>query len=178
MSSTVKIVFHDLVIVVPHLFIALLQEDLGLFSVISFQVWKTATKFLLKLLTPRLNIPCSSSLPACSVCSSPQPRWWPLDGPRMSANHLTSCMWHVHIHKVVSMDFYCSSSDTPRYVWALSNVGQIQKLIYFFPRSLNKSVSILSILCSFVSLQRTGFEGLSVAGRVFLFNVIVKYLRV
>lgn len=50
--------------------------------------------------------------------------------------------------------------------------------ILFSPRFLCKFVSILSVLCSFTSLQRTGFEGLSVAGRVFLFNVTVKYLRV
>lgn len=96
--------------------------------------------------------------------------------PKMSASHVTSCM--CHIHAAASVDFYCSSGDTPRYVWALSNVGQIQKHTYFFSRSLNKSVSMLSVLCFFTSLQRTGLEGLSVAGRVFLFNVTVKYLRV
>lgn len=122
-SFIVKMFFflYILAIVVSHPFILQLQEYPGFFFAISFQVWKVATKFLLKLFTPRLNIPRASSLSACHA-----------DGhlPRMSAIHVTSHM--CHIHTAANVDLNWSSSDTLGYVWALNNVGQIQKHIYTF----------------------------------------------
>lgn len=175
------IVFHRedlflcvLVVFVPHPVLVILQEEPGSFFIKSFQVVEDSNKFLLKLLTASLSIPCAVILSSHSLSSSPSLMSFSWARPRMSANVvLPACA----THRAVSGDFYCSSSDTPGMpeLWAM--LATSRHLHTFVSWSPNKSALVISVVCSFTSLQRTGFEGLRVAGRVFLFNVVVKYLR-
>lgn len=114
---SVVIVFHRedlflcvLVVFVPHPVLVILQEEPGSFFIKSFQVVADSNKFLLKLLTASLSIPCAVILSSHSLSSSPSLMSFSWALPRMSANVvLPACA----THRAASGDFYCSSSDTP-----------------------------------------------------------------
>lgn len=154
---------------VPHRVLVILQEVPGSFFINSFQAVEDRNKFLLRLLPGRLSIP--SPVLSCShhTACAPAPGWSPPTGPSPGCQQTWYfCVCHTQrgVGSFTAAQVTHQVCLSPEQCWPHPDTYIISWFTYFISSSPNKSSLVISVVCSFTSLQITGFEGLMVVGRV------------